>query len=112
MKKSDKKLEMRQQARRKVKPGYNPGTSRDYRENVEKGRKELLIVSNQGGDSKGKKAKNELNYLLNNYLPAYDMRIEQLIDEWRTSGDPSYDPGIRGKLRQARSRHAKGNNPI
>jgi len=112
MKKSEKKLEMRQQAKRKVNPGYNPGTNRNYRDSVEQGRKELLIVSSQGGDSKVKKARSELNYLLNNYLPTYDMRIEQLIDEWRTSGDPSYDPGVRVRLRQAKIRHAKGNNPI
>jgi hypothetical protein len=103
LKKSDLKLTMREQARRKVHPpGGNIGTDRKYRESVEGGRKELDRVANEGGDPHAKKVKAELTYLLNNYLPSYDMRIEHLIDEWRRSGDPSYDPSIRTKLRQSR----------
>ena len=57
------------------------------------------------------KAKNELTFLLNNYLPKYDSRIEALIDIWRRSGDPSYSPSIRTKLRQARRDHMRKSNP-
>jgi hypothetical protein len=78
---------------------------------VDQGLRELRQVSAEGGDGKAQRVKNELNYLLNNYLPSYDMRIEQLIDEWRRSGDPSYDPGIRARLRRARQDHMSKSNP-
>ena len=104
--KSDRKLAMREQAKRKVKPASsNPGASSGYRQDVEKGRQELLKVSSEGGDVLAKKVKSELHYLLNNYLPQYEPRILQLIDQWRRSGDPGYDPGVRIKLRQARREH-------
>ena len=66
----------------------------------------------EGGDSQGKKVKAELTYLLNNYTPKHDCRIEALIDEWRRSGDPSYDVGIKMKLRQARREHMSKSHPI
>ena len=91
-KKSDIKMAIREEARRKVRPSTsNIGADRAYRADVEAGRRQLGVVSAQSGDSEGKKAKNELLYLINNYLPAYDMRIEQLIDQWRRSGDPDYE---------------------
>jgi len=51
-------------------------------------------------------------YLINNFLPAYETRILQLIDEWRRTGDPSYDPGIRMKLRQAQRDYMSKTNAV
>jgi len=109
-KKSEIKLAYREQARRKVRPASsNGGPSAGYRKQVEQGREHLLQVSAEGGDPQAKKTKNELMYLLNNYLPSYEARINSLIDAWRRSGDPGYDPAVRLKLRQARREHmAKG----
>jgi hypothetical protein len=111
LKKGELKLQNREQAHRKVHPtSGNVGADRKYREQVEAGRRELGIVSAQGGDCQGKQVRQELIYLLNNYLPQYDMRIEQLIDLWRRSMDPQYDPSIRAKFRQVRKDYmSKGN---
>ena len=49
-----------------------------------------------------KRIKDEIEYLLKNYTPSNDYKIETLIDKWRTSGDPGYDPSIKLRLRQAR----------
>jgi hypothetical protein len=112
-KKSELKLEIREQAKRKVRPtASNVGADRRYREHVEAGRQELNRLSAEGGDPKAKRIRNELTYLLNNYLPSYDIRIEQLIDAWRRTGDPTYDPGIRMKLRQARREHMDRSSAI
>ena len=112
-KKSELKTAIRDQARRKVGvPKYDATTQAHYHEEVEKGLQNLRKISSEGGDPRGKKAKNELLYLLNNYSPKYDTRIEQLIDLWRRSGDPSYDPSIRTKLRQARREHMSKSNPL
>ncbi len=106
LKKGDLKLQNRQQAYTKVHPtSGNVGADRKYREQVEAKRRELGIISAQGGDNKQKQVRQELIYLLNNYLPQYDMRIEQLIDLWRRSNDPQYDPSIRGKFRQVRKEY-------
>jgi hypothetical protein len=113
MKKSDFKQQIRSQAKRVV-GGSNATASghKNYCDAVERGRKQLLVASNEGGDSPGKKFRSEIMYLLNNYLPQYDTRIEALIDAWRTSHDPSYDPGIRVQLRQARLNYMKKSNPF
>jgi len=111
-KKSELKLAYREQARRKVRPsGSSGGLIRGFRGQVEDGRQHLLQVSSEGGDCQAKKVKNELMYLLNNYLPAYDARINSLIDAWRRSGDPAYDPSIRLKHRQARRDHMNRGDP-
>lgn len=113
MKKSDLKLAIREQARQRVRPtSGNVGADRGYREKVELGRQHLLQTSAEGGDSRGKKIKSELTYLLNNYLPAYDAQIEHLIDEWRRSGDPGYDANIRVQLRQARIKYQSRSSAI
>jgi hypothetical protein len=112
LKKSDLKLSIRDEAKRKVRPSCNPGADRSYRESIERGRNMLNQIGNEGGDSTAKKIKGELLYLLNNYLPSYDMRIENLIDQWRRTGDPTYDPGIRTKLRQVRKQYMDKSNPI
>lgn len=110
---SDQKLALRRQAKVKVRAGLGTAAGRrDYADRVEAGRERLLQISSEGGDWKAKKVKNELTYLLNNYLPRYDARIEMLIDQWRTSGDPAYDPGVRAKLRQARKDHMSKSNPL
>ena len=111
--KSDLKFSMREQAKRKIRPTTaSPGADVGYRQEVEKGRRQLNQIGSEGGDSVAKKIKAELTYLLNNYLPAYDNRIEMLIDAWRRTGDPSYDPGIRVKLRIARRAHMEKGSAI
>jgi hypothetical protein len=102
--KAEFKAAIRDQAKRKIGGALkSDAVSRSqYRDNVEQGLKELRQVSSEGGDGKAKRIKNELTYLLNNYLPQYDNRILQLIDDWRRTGDPAYDPGIRARVVQAR----------
>ena len=113
VKKSDLKMAVREQARQKVRPtSSNVGADRAYREKVESGRQHLLQACTEGGDSRGKKIKSELTYLLNNYLPTYDTQIEQLIDAWRRSGDPAYDSSIRVQLRQARIKYQSRSSAI
>ena len=109
-KKSDYKLRIREEARRKVK-GPTGGVTgpREYRERVEQQRAQLLRKASEGGDPKVARVKNELMYLLNNYLPQYDHRINMLVDEWRRSGDPDYDPSVKIKVRKARQQHMKDN---
>lgn len=111
-KKSERKLAMREEARAKVRPRSDKNAVRGYRDEVDKGLNQLRIKSAQGGDGKAKRFKSELNYLLNNYLPKYDARIEQLIDQWRRSGDPEYDPMVRVKYRNARRAHMSKSNPF
>lgn len=111
MKKSDFKLRMREEAKRKV--SGSTGTVKDhqaYRDRIEAGRRELLTKSAQGGDPKAMRVKAELTYLINNYTPKYDMRIQQLIEMWRTSHDPSYDPGIHIQFRRARQEYERKTN--
>ena len=113
MKKSEYKKQIREEAKRKIRGSqFGVTGSKEYREKVEQGRTQLMRKSNEGGDSNAQKIKNELTYLLNNYTPGYDMRIEQLIDAWRTSHDPSYDPGIKVKFRKARREHMQKSNPF
>jgi hypothetical protein len=113
LKKSEIKLKMREEARIKVK-GPNGGVtgSREYRERIEQQRRQLLQKSAEGGDNRGKRIHAELTYLINNYLPSYDARIEGLIDAWRTSGDPQYTPEIRVALRKAQQKQMKEGNPL
>ncbi len=113
MKKSDFKKQIREEAKRKIK-GSQLGVTRSnsYREKVEQGRTQLMRKSSEGGDTNAQKIKNELNYLLNNYTPRYDMRIEQLIDAWRTSHDPSYDPAIKARFRKVRREQMRKSNPL
>jgi hypothetical protein len=115
MKRSEFKKQIRSEAKRVVQGSrfsQTPKGIKDYGEAVEQGRRQLLIKSNEGGDSAGKRIKAELLYLLNNYLPQYDTRIEALIDAWRTSHDPEYDPAIRTRLRRARQDHMRKSNPF
>ena len=112
-KKSDRKLEIRAEAKRKF--GGHDRSIRalaQRRDDIEKGLSVLRRTTSEGGDSRAKKVKNELTYLINNYVPEYDARIQQLMDLWRRSGDPSYDPNIRLKLRRARQEHMTNSNPL
>lgn len=52
-------------------------------------------VKQAAGANTQKRIREELNYLLNNYTPSNDNKIEMLIDEWRRRGDPSYDPAVK-----------------
>lgn len=111
MKKSDFKMRIREEAKRKVKGAQ--ATTQDhqaYRDRIEAGRRELLTKSSQGGDPKAMRIRNELMYLLNNYTPGYDMRIQQLIDQWRRSHDPSYTPEIHVRFRRARQEYERKTN--
>ncbi|MDK1020761.1 MAG: hypothetical protein QGD90_03895 [Candidatus Hydrogenedentes bacterium] len=72
------------------------GRGDTFREKVEKGRKGVVEeVAPGAGANTQKRIREELNYLLNNYTPSNDNKIEMLIDEWRRSGDPSYDPAVK-----------------
>ena len=64
------------------------------------------------GENRFNRIKGELNFLLNNYQQSNDNKIEQLIDQWRRSGDPAYDPAIKLKHRNVRSKKDQYNEPI
>lgn len=93
-------------------PKSDVHTRGEYSRQVERGLTELRTKMNEGGDSKAKRIKSELMYLLNNYLPRYDTRIEHLIDEWRRTGDPEYDPSIRGRHRRASQEHMRNSGRL
>ncbi len=70
---------------------------------INTGHKHLQERAKPGaGAATGKRIKDEIEYLLKNYTPSNEAKIETLIDKWRRSGDPSYDPGIKVRLRNAR----------
>ncbi|GMW00515.1 MAG: hypothetical protein AMXMBFR84_16520 [Candidatus Hydrogenedentota bacterium] len=111
-KKSDFKMRIREEAHRKVKPQGGAKGQAGFRDAVERGRRELLLKGDEGGDSKAQRIKGELLYLINNYVPANDARIETLIDQWRTSGDPSYSTDIRAKFLRARRDYSKKSDAL
>lgn len=83
------------------------GRASTFREKVEKGRKGVVEkVAPGAGANTHKRIRAELNYLLNNYTSSNDNKIEMLIDKWRTSGDPSYDPAIKLRYRNVRKKKA------
>lgn len=114
MKKSDYKLRMREEARQKLKGPLGGVTgSKEYRERVERGRKHMLAKGAIGaGGATHARIAGELEYLINNYTPSNNPRIEELIEKWRKSGDPDYDPGVRVKYRRAIQKHMRESNPI
>lgn len=79
---------------------------------IDAGRKRIREKAKAGaGPAAHRRIKDQIEHLLNNYASANDNKIEALIDQWRRSGDPSYDPAIRLKLRKVRkqkeaSKHA------
>ena len=76
-----------------------------YSEEVEKGRKRVVEKAAAGaGANTQKRIRDELNYLIDHYTPANDSKIETLIDKWRRSGDPTYDPMIKIQYRNARKK--------
>jgi len=82
-------------------------------EEIEKGRKQLVERGAAGGgDRTQKRIRDELNYLIDHYNSTNDMKIETLIDKWRRSGDPSYDPAIRLRFRNARRKKDSGNHAL
>lgn len=83
------------------------------RDAIERGRKHLLDRQRMGaGEAKQTRLKTEIEYLLRNYTPGQDNRIEQLIDQWRRSGDPQYDPSIRIRFRNAKKQYDSKQNPL
>lgn len=82
-------------------------------ETVEKGRKRLIEKARMGaGDATHKRLREEIDYLINNYIPSNEHKIEILIDKWRRSNDPAYDPMINVTFRNARKDHDKGHTPL
>ncbi len=78
------------------------------REEVERGRRKVVDKATPGaGANTQKRIRDELNYLLNNYSPSNDNKIEMLMDKWRRSGDPSYDPAIKLRYRNVRRKKAR-----
>jgi hypothetical protein len=72
-------------------------------EEIEAGRKQMQERAKAGaGAATHKRIKDEIEYLLKNYTPSNEAKIETLIDKWRRSGDPNYDPSIKIRLRNAR----------
>jgi len=70
---------------------------------IDTGHKQLKERAKAGaGAATAKRIKDEIEYLLKNYTPSNEHKIEALIDKWRTSGDPGYDPTVRIRLRNAR----------
>ena len=83
------------------------GRGDTFREQVEKGRRKVVDKAAPGaGANTQKRIRDELNYLLNSYSPSNDYKIETLIDKWRRSGDPSYDPAIKLRYRNVRKKKA------
>lgn len=83
------------------------GSGGTLQERIEKGRKKVVEKAAPGaGANTQKRFRDELNYLLNNYSPSNDNKIETLIDKWRRSGDPSYDPAIKLRYRKVRKKKA------
>ena len=81
------------------------GRTETFEEQVEKGRKQLLEKAAAGaGENTQKRIKDELNYLLDHYTRTNDTKIELLIDKWRRSGDPEYDPAIKLRYRNVRKK--------
>ena len=76
-----------------------------FQEEVEKGRKRIVEKAAAGaGANTQKRIRDELNYLIDHYTPSNDNKIEVLIDKWRRSGDPAYDPMIKIRYRNARKK--------
>ena len=80
---------------------------------IEKGRRRVVEKGRAGaGENTFTRIKSELNYLLNNYSPTNDYKIETLIDKWRTSGDPAYDPAIKLRLRNVRRKKSQSDTAL
>jgi hypothetical protein len=72
---------------------------------INHGHKHLQERAKPGaGAATGKRIRDEIEYLLKNYTPSNEAKIETLIDKWRRSGDPSYDPSVKTRLRTARKK--------
>lgn len=81
------------------------GRPESLNETIEKGRRNVVESSAAGaGANTQKRIRDELNYLIDHYSPSNDNKIETLIDKWRRSGDPDYDPAIRLRFRKARKK--------
>ncbi|MEX2015670.1 MAG: hypothetical protein WD873_03465 [Candidatus Hydrogenedentales bacterium] len=84
-----------------------------YDARVAKGLKRVQEKHAMGmGENAFGRIKSELNYLLSNYTSANDAKIEQLIDKWRRSGDPSYDPSINVRYRSVRKKKMRDNHAL
>lgn len=82
-------------------------------ERIDTERRRMLEKQKAGaGANTFTRLRNEIEYLVANYVPANDARIEMLIDQWRRSGDPNYSPEIRVKFLEARKKRDSFNYPI
>lgn len=80
---------------------------------LEAKRKELREKAKAGaGAATHRRLKDEIELLIKNYSPANEQQIETLIDKWRRSGDPSYDPSINLRLRNARKKRDNSQNAL
>ncbi len=78
---------------------------RQHQKDVDAKRKQLREKSKAGaGAATQGRLKDEIDLLIRNYTPANEQKIEALIDRWRRSGDPSYDPSVNIRLRNARKK--------
>lgn len=77
-------------------------------EKIEKDRKHIVEKQRVGGGvNTHRRIKAELDHLLNNYDPANDNKIDTLIDKWRRSGDPAYDPSIKVRFRNVKAKKSR-----
>ena len=81
--------------------------------NIERGRKEVLEKQKAGaGEATQRRIKAEIEYLIENFTPTNEKKIETLIDKWRRSGDSDYDPAIKLRFRKAKKKKSSGDYAI
>lgn len=97
---------LREEALQSGNDPYAAARAREERiEKIEKGRKSVVEKQRAGvGANSHKRIKAEIDYLIKNYSPTNDHKIDTLIDKWRRSGDPSYDPMIKVHFRNAKKK--------
>lgn len=95
------------EARRKG-PHVSPSKREEAEADIERGRRHLLDRASAGaGDATHKRIREEIDYLMAHYSASNDNRIDQLIDKWRRSGDPSYSPEVRNRFRVLQKKVSK-----
>lgn len=61
---------------------------------------------NAGAGPAIRRIRDEIELLLKNYTKANDYKIQSLVDKWRRTGDPGFDPSIMARLQSARKHRA------
>lgn len=106
------KNRIRDNAKRKLGGRHSMIGHGKFREDLEKGRKNLIKECSAAGATAASQIRNELEYLLNNYVPGSDSRILTLIDQWKRSHDPSYTPEINVRFRRIKAEYTSRANPL